>query len=265
MQLKEYFDLNKKMWNDRVSVHLDSELYAMEKFKAGQNSLNEIELELLKDVTGLKILHLQCHFGQDSLSLARLGAKVTGVDFSEEAIQTARALNDELGLNATFICSDVLELDQLPEAAYDIIFTSYGTITWLPELSKWGANIHKYLKPGGKFILAEFHPAIWMYDDKFTYLQYGYFNCGPIIEENEGSYADKDAPIKHTSVGWNHALDEVLSALLPTGLRLSSFKEYDYSPYNIFHSNTKTDKGFQIKGLEGKLPLVYSLMMEKNL
>ena len=262
--MKEFFELNKKMWNDRVAVHLDSKLYNMVNFMAGQSSLNEIELKLLGDVKGKKILHLQCHFGQDSLSLARMGAKVTGIDFSESAINKARELNDKLGLDAQFICSDVLTCDKYELGLFDIVFTSYGTITWLPELKKWAEIINHFLKPGGQFLLVEFHPNVWMFDEKFTFLEYSYFNSGPIIEEVQGSYADRDADIAHKTVGWNHALDEVFKALLDQNFCLTHFKEYDYSPYDVFPETQNIASGYQIKGLEGKLPLIYSLMIKKN-
>ena len=264
MNIETYFSLNRKMWNDRVDVHLDSAMYDLQGFKAGKSSLNEIEIELLGDIRGKQLLHLQCHFGQDTLSLARMGARVTGVDFSDKAIDTARELAKELELEANFLCSDVLELEGKFPSQFDTVFSSYGTITWLPELGHWAKQIHDFLVPGGKFILVEFHPVVWMYDYDFTKVEYGYFNSGPIIEETSGSYADRDAPIQHQSVGWNHSLDEVLSALLATGLELTHFREYDYSPYAIFKDTVRSAQGYQIGGLEGKLPLVYSVVMQKK-
>lgn len=251
------------MWNDRVEPHLKSEMYDLPSFMKGKSSLNEIELDLLGDIKGKRILHLQCHFGMDSLSLARMGARVTGLDFSETAIDQARKLNTELGLDAEFICSDVLKADVYLKDNYDIVFTSYGTITWLPELGKWAEIVAKSLKKGGLFIMAEFHPVVWMFDDDFNEVFYGYFNSGPIIEDVEGTYADRDANLQHTFVGWNHATDEVLTSLLDTGLQLRKFREYDHSPYAIFKDTVKTKSGYMVKGLENKLPLVYSMVMEK--
>jgi 2-polyprenyl-3-methyl-5-hydroxy-6-metoxy-1,4-benzoquinol methylase len=263
--MKEYLDLNKKMWNDRVEPHLKSSLYDMERFMAGQTSLNQIELKILGNISGREILHLQCHFCQDSLSMARMGAKVTGVDFSENAIETAQKLNEELGLDSRFICSDVQEFKASEKDSYDIVFTSYGTITWLPELDKWASVVAENLKPGGKFIMVEFHPVVWMFDDDFKKVFYSYFNIQPIIEEVQGSYADKNSKVKHTFVGWNHAFAEVLSPLIKQGLILKHFGEYDFTPYDVFNTTVKSDKGYMIGGMEKKLPMTYSLVMEKPL
>lgn len=258
-----YTDLNKKMWNDRVDVHTQSAMYDLPAFVAGKTSLNDIELELLGDIRGKNILHLQCHFGMDTLSLARLGAKATGIDFSEKAIEKARELNEQLGLDAEFICADVMKLDELSVGLFDMIFSSYGTIGWLPELKTWGKNIQNLLKPGGKFIFVEFHPFIWMYDDAFSTLKYSYFNLEPIIEESNGTYADKNAKLQHTCVGWNHPLTDVLGSLLNEEMQLTDFKEYEYSPYNIFPDTVLTPGGFMIRNMENKLPLVYSLVVKK--
>lgn len=133
----EYLDINRKSWNERVDTHLSSEFYDMPGFLAGKNSLNEIELELLGDVSGKSILHLQCHFGQDTLSLARIGAKTTGVDLSDKAIEAAKKINNEMNLDSEFIASDVYNLPKVHNKKYDIIFASYGTIGWLPDLDKW--------------------------------------------------------------------------------------------------------------------------------
>lgn len=251
------------MWNDRVDPHLKAELYNLEGFLQGETSLNDIELAILGDIKGKALLHLQCHFGQDSLSLARMGAGVTGVDFSEKAIEAARQLNQKLGLNARFHCSDVLQLDDWLDQQYDLVYSTYGTITWLPELTQWAATVAKALAPGGRLILVEFHPVVWMFDDAFNEVTYGYFNTGPIVEEVEGSYADKSTGKKHTAIGWNHSLDEVIEPLLTNGLRLTHFREYNYSPYNVLHDMIKTEQGFTLQKMPGKIPLVYSLVMEK--
>lgn len=261
--MENYLELNRKMWNDRVEPHLKSALYDMDAFLKGQSSLNEIELPLLGDVRGKSILHLQCHFGQDSLSLARMGAKVTGVDFSEKAIETARQINEDLGLDAKFICSDVLALDGVLEEQFDVVFTSYGTVTWLPELGKWGEIVSNALNPGGHFVMAEFHPVVWMFDDDFKDIFYSYFNKKPIVEETEGSYADKNSEMKHTFVGWNHALEEVVMALIEAGLSMRHLGEYDYSPYDIFPGMVASKKGYTFENRYEKLPLIYSLVFNK--
>lgn len=259
-----YSELNKKMWNDRVDVHTQSAMYDVPAFLDGKSSLKDIELAILGDLKGKRVLHLQCHFGMDTLSLARMGAKATGIDFSEKAIEKARELNDQLKLDAHFICADVMNLEELSLEPFDVIFTSYGTVGWLPELKTWGKNIQNLLKPGGRFIFVEFHPVIWMYDDQFSKIEYGYFNRVPIIEEAHGSYADNNADLHHTCVGWNHSITEVLENLISVDMQLIHFKEYDYSPYDIFSNSVEAGNGYMVAGLEYMLPLVYSLVMEKK-
>lgn len=157
-----YYEANKKAWNSKTPVHIGSEFYDVESFKKGQTSLKFIELEELGDIKGKAILHLQCHFGMDTLSLARMGAKVTGVDMSDKAIEAAKKLNDELELDAEFICCNIFDLPKYLDNKFDIIFTSYGVIGWLPELDEWGKLISHFLKPGAMFYMVEFHPFIWI-------------------------------------------------------------------------------------------------------
>ncbi|GAA4369255.1 class I SAM-dependent methyltransferase [Hymenobacter saemangeumensis] len=257
-----YLSVNRELWNARTGPHLSSEFYDVAGFKAGKSSLNSIELGLLGEVAGQRILHLQCHFGQDSLSLARMGAQVTGVDLSDEAIAAARRLSAELGVPAGFICCDVYELPAyLPEAQFDVVYTSYGVLGWLPDLSRWAALVQRYLRPGGRLVLVEFHPVVWMFDNDFTRVQYSYFNAGPIEETEVGTYADTGAPITHQSITWNHSLSEVISSLLGQGLQLQHLGEYDYSPYNCFaHTVANADGTFHVGPLGTKAPLLYSVV-----
>jgi 2-polyprenyl-3-methyl-5-hydroxy-6-metoxy-1,4-benzoquinol methylase len=263
--MENYIEVNKSLWNQRTAVHIESDFYQMDAFKAGKTSLQKIELEILKNIKDKEVLHLQCHFGQDSLSLARMGAKVSAVDFSDQAIEVANQLAEEIGIEANFYCGDVMKLDQfLPETYQaDLIFTTYGVIGWLPELDTWAKHIHHFLKPEGELLLVEFHPVLWMFDDEVKEVAYSYFNKEAIIEQEEATYADKNAQINAKSYGWNHSLDEVISALLGVGLQVELFKEYDYSPYDIFHASSPHPEGFQVKGMEGKLPLVYALKCRK--
>lgn len=251
-----YLDKNRQSWNSRVDYHVKSDFYDLEGFLKGNTSLNEIELNLLGDVRGLSILHLQCHFGQDTISLARLGAKVTGVDLSNKSIEIARDLANQTHVDATFICSDIYELPGVLDKQYDMVFTSYGTIGWLPDLDKWAKIITGFLKPGGRFVFADFHPTAWMFDENFEIIKYDYFNTGPIVEIENGTYADKDAPITHEYITWNHSVSEILNNLIGKGLQIQSLHEYDYSPYNVFTDMVEFEpKKFRIKGLERKVPI----------
>ena len=262
MKIEEnYLEINRQSWNNVVDVHKASDFYDMEKFRSGATSLKSIELNLLGDVKGKTILHLQCHFGQDSLSLARMGAQVTGIDFSDKAIDTARNLSRELGLSATFICCDVYStLDHITEK-FDIVYTSYGTIGWLPELNDWAKVVSSALKPGGKLIFVEFHPVVWMFDNHFKKVQYSYFNKDAIIETTDGTYTNRDAPITNQSVSWNHSLAEVLESLLRSGLTLEHVEEFDYAPYNCFEETEEYASGkYRIKDFGNKIPIVNRIM-----
>ena len=161
-----YIEINRQSWNNRIDTHLKSEFYDLE------NSLNSIELELLGDLSGKTILHLQCHFGQDTISLSRLGAEVTGVDLSDKAIESAKQIAKQTKSNTTFICCDIYDLPNYLDKQFDIVFASYGTIGWLPDIDKWAKIVTKFLKPNGQFVFVEFHPVVWMFDDNFEKISY---------------------------------------------------------------------------------------------
>ena len=264
MSYHDQFAANRALWNARVPHHLTSRMYDVEGFVAGRSSLTAIERELLGDVTGKDILHLQCHFGQDTLSLARMGARVTGLDISDAALAEARKLAERCGITAQWVESNVVDHRPELDGGSDIVFTSYGTIGWLPDLRPWAANIARYLRPGGSLVFVEFHPAVWMFDNDFTHVAYSYFNRETIVEEEQGTYADRNAPIRLTSYGWNHGLGEVLTALLEAGLRIDRFTELDSSPHDCFANTVQGPDGlYRIKGMEGKLPMVYGLVATK--
>lgn len=262
---ENYLQKNRTAWNLKTSQHIHSEFYELDAFKAGKNVLRNIELDLLGDVNGKKILHLQCHFGMDSLCLSRMGAQVTGVDLSDQAIEQARELNDELGLNASFICCDLYALREHLTDEFDIVFTSYGTIGWLPDLEKWSEIIQHFLKPAGQFIMVDFHPFIWTFDDDMEKISYDYFKTEEIVEITEGTYADRNAPIKTETISWNHSLDEILGNLLKKNLRLMHFGEHDYSPYICFRNLIEREPGKYIfEHIPFKIPMVYSIVAQKN-
>ena len=260
-----YLKINREAWNDKTVVHLQSEFYDQKAFLAGKNSLKNPELEVLGDINGKRILHLQCHFGQDTLSLARMGAKVTGLDFSEVAIENAIRINNELGLDTQFVCSDVCDLPKELYNQFDIVFTSYGTIGWFPDLAPWAETIKNALVPGGKFIMVDFHPFVWTFDNDMKYIQYDYFNSEPIEEEIEGSYADRNAPIKTKTISWNHGIGEILNTLIKAGISIHEFSEMDYSPFECFSNLKKLDEDkFVFSHIEPAIPMIYRIVGEKT-
>ena len=269
--MQDYKTINQTAWDKKAGIHFESDFYDVKGFLEGKTSLQSIELALLGDIVGKKILHLQCHFGQDSISLARMGADVVAVDFSKEAIALANELyqkerlqNPNLG-KVTFICADIFDLPSLLDTKFDLVFTTYGTIGWFPDLEEWAAMIANYLKPKGRFVFAEFHPVVWMYDNDFQQVAYNYFKDEPIVEVLEGTYAKKDAEVVFDTITWNHSLSEVFGVLLKNNLQVIDFQEYNFSPYDCLSGMEKIgERKFQLKVFGNKIPLVYSLVMRKG-
>ena len=261
----DYFNINKSLWNGKTAIHVKSDFYDVESFKKGKSSLNFIELEALGDVKGKSILHLQCHFGLDTLSWARLGANVTGVDFSDKAIDYARSLNSELGLNAKFILSNVYDLKNNLDEKFDIVFTSYGTIGWLPDLNRWADVVSHFLKPGGTFFMVEFHPVVCMLVNNYSEIKYSYFNSGMVKETNIGTYADWNSDFTHETCEWSHPLSDVITALMKKSLHIAEFKEYPFSCYKCFDNLEQgSDNLWRIKGMNEKIPVMYSIKAMKS-
>lgn len=259
-QQKSFFDTNKATWNEKVKIHAKSEMYDMEAFKSGASSLMPYELDGLGDVSGKTLLHLQCHFGQDTLSWNRQGAKCTGIDLSDEGIKLARSLNNDLKLNSEFVCCNVLDTSLFVKDKFDIVFTSYGVIGWLPDLKPWGKMIAERLNKGGTFFIAEFHPIVWMFDylDDKQIMKYGYMQSDVIYEEYEGTYANQDSKMISKEYGWNHGLGDVVSALTEAGLHLEYLKEFNESPYDVLPNLVQTDSGMFVTK-DKFYPLIFTI------
>jgi len=249
---------NLQSWESRTPIHLESRFYDNEKFKESKNSLNPIERSILTDVNNKSLLHLQCHFGQDTLSWANLGAHATGIDFSPSAIAAAKQLSKDINVSCHFIESNVLELDLKEE--FDIVFSSYGAIGWLPDLNKWGEVVAKHLKKGGTFLLVEFHPFMGLIDG-YDY----FFDKNMPIESEEGSYTDGGEGQVNEYYWWSHSLTEIFVALESNGLKLQAFEEYDYSPYKLDGMiQIETGKYILEKRKQQSLPYVFSLKATKK-
>lgn len=265
MDLKKAFETNKETWNKKVAIHAASDFYFLDAFKKGKCSLNAIEIKALGDVKGKSLLHLQCHFGQDTLSWSRLGAVCTGVDLSDVAIEKANELNTSLGLDAQFVCCNVLDTSQHIKDTFDIVFTSYGTIGWLPDLKPWAQMIAERLKKGGVFYMVDFHPIAWMFDYNVSppELKYAYHQKEVIYDEYTGTYADQDAKMVSKEYGWNHSLSEVVQSLIDAGLTITNFDELEASPYNVFPALVKNKEG--LFELPSKLyPLLFEVKAVKS-
>ncbi|MGL5889599.1 MAG: class I SAM-dependent methyltransferase [Bacteroidia bacterium] len=262
----KHAEANRIAWNKKTAVHAESDFYDLQNFKAGKNSLNSLEREWLGDVSGKSLLHLQCHFGMDTISWARLGASVTGIDLSDEAIKLAEKLANEEKADAKFICCNVYDTRKYVQEQFDIVFTSYGTIGWLSDLKLWAKVVADSLKPGGRFLIVDFHPVLWMLSNDFSHIQYPYSSPEnePIEEEENGTYANRDAEITVKTYSWNHGLSRIFGALLEQGLQLKRFEEFTYSFYECFQNLERGADGFwRIKGMDEKLPMMYAIEMVK--
>jgi SAM-dependent methyltransferase len=233
--MDEHRRANRALWNNWTALHARSSYYDVEGVKAGKSTLTSIEIDELGDVVGKSLLHLQCHFGLDTLSWARRGAEVTGVDFSEQAIELARSLAGELGLPARFVHSDVYDLPAALRDEFDIVFTSYGVLYWLPDLHRWAEIVARFLKPGGTFLIVEHHPFATVFEagvDGALRVGRPYFG-GPEPQQVEsyGSYAEATSAFQGMQYGWQHPLSEVVNAVLAAGLRLEYLHEFPFSDF----------------------------------
>ncbi len=266
--MDKYLKQNQAVWNESVPIHEKSAFYDVAGFKAGKSMMiMPFEIEEMGDIKGKSLLHLQCHFGMDSLIWGRLGAKVTGVDFSEEAIKTAKTLSKETGIKAEFICSDIYELPKVLKKKFDIVYTSGGVLCWLPDLNKWGKIIAHFLKPGGFFYIMEGHPFMNVFNNSknMTRLEamWPYFNNPePTYWEPEGDYADPTNIWTKGSYEWTHPLSEIINSLIGAGLKIEFLHEYPMIFFKHFPFMQKGKDGFW--HLEGdRLPLVFSIKARK--
>lgn len=262
---------NRARWDEVVDIHVSSDFYRVAEFKAGHSSLDPIVLSELGDVAGRKLLHLQCHFGLDTLSLARLGADVTGLDFSPKAIAAARNLAEETGIDARFVEGRVERAPDLAGTGFDFVFTSWGVLVWLPDIDLWAQTIARCLKPGGRFYIAEGHPILWIFEDqKDAYLDNlnvvrSYFLDGPQRWENPFDYAEPSVSLKHhQSNEWQHGLGEVVTALADAGLHIDFLHEHDRLVWPGIPGMVSNGDG-EYRAPEGtpRLPFAYSISARK--
>ena len=268
--MDEYLKTNQETWDTWTRYHLSSKFYDIEGFKAGGRTLDPIVLAGPGDVTGKSLLHLQCHFGLDTLKWARRGAIVTGINFSEEGIKAARALAAEVGIPATFIQCDLYDLPQHLTGQFDVVFTSHGVLGWLPDLERWAQVIAHFLKPGGIFYIVEVHPVALLFDenrkDAELRLLYPYFQgAEPLRIEQNGCYAVPDAPIRSVTYDWIHTMAEIIGSLLRAGLRITAFEEYPFVAWAVFPWMERgPERYWQLPDGRKSIPLMFSLKATKD-
>lgn len=267
--MDEYLHANKQRWDQLVLEHEKSPFYDLAGFKEGKDRLRSIELSELGDVQGKSLLHLQCHFGMDTLAWARRGAIATGVDFSPNAIALARSLSIELGIPAQFYCTDLYRLPEVLTGQFDIVFTSYGVLHGLPDLQRWGEIIAEYLKPGSIFYIVEDHPFFRVFrphpEGEFKAERSYFFSQEPQRIEAAGSYATGGEGASGVSYVWDHSLGEVVNSLVDAGLRIEFLHEFPYAARAKFP--------FMVQGADGwwrlpphqhgTIPFLFSLQARK--
>ena len=266
--MDEYRKTNQEWWDERTTFHPDTEEYNLPDFLQNPYRLKTIERTELGDaVAGKSLLHLQCHFGLDTLSWIKHGATVTGVDFSAKAITLAQEISQQLNLPATFVQSDIYALPQNLTGQFDVVFTSYGVLAWLSDLTEWGRVIAHFLKPGGTFYMVEFHPLVSVFSDDDTpapQVGYPYFDTAPLAFNSPGSYANPEAKTeKNRTYQWNHPLSTIINSLLQAGLQLEYLHEHDYIVFPAIPCLQQHGDGYW-HWPENPLPLMFSLKATKS-
>jgi SAM-dependent methyltransferase len=263
-------ELNRAMWNEKTPLHVASALYDVAGFTAGGISLKPHEVADLGDVSGKDLIHLQCHFGQDTLSWGRLGARVTGLDFSEPAVWAAAELARNIGIDARFVMSDVYDAPAaVGHRTFDIVYSGVGALCWLPDMERWARVVHDLLRPGGELYLFEFHPVKWMFDghpsneiavrDDYVSPPEGYPDSGGVM------YADTSIAAAATpTVQWNHPLGEVITALAQAGMRIESLRELDRDVLRQWDIMEPTEDGMYRMPPNRRFPMMYVLRARRE-
>jgi len=271
----EYLASNRALWDEMTPVNERSAFYHTDTFATNPDEirLRDYEIEDIGDVRGKSLLHLQCHFGLDTLSWARLGAKVTGADFSKRGLEEARALAARTGIDAEFVwCEDIVKLPEYldAEAAYDIVYTSGGVLGWLPDLDSWARMAAHFVKPGGVLYVADGHPLLWVYDDdegvKDLRLRYHYWTRPePIVIPVKGSYADTSTELRSPlEYGWNHSMGEIVTAVAQAGLHIEFLREMDFVHWPMPFLVEGADGRWRLPpDAGGELPLFFALKATK--
>lgn len=268
----EYLEVNRRNWDERAHIHASSAEYDLQRFRDDPEHLSNVvrfDLPRLGDIRGQRVVHLQCHIGTDTLSLARLGARVTGVDLSPQSLAVAR---DLAGDAVRYVEADVYSARETLDGEFDLVFTGIGALCWLPDVDRWAHTVAALLRPGGRLFLREGHPVLWAleYDDANGELKitYPYFTTAePLVEMVEGSYAAPEQRIDNaTTHSWNHGLGEIITALLDHGLTLTAFEEHrsvPWEPLPGMMQRRELDEYYLIEHGE-RLPLTYTLQAVKR-
>lgn len=270
--MDEYIKKNQQMWDHLAPIHRGTSLYKVDDFLEGALTLDPLEIEEVGDVKGKSLLHLQCHFGLDTMSWARLGAEATGVDFSGESIDLAQTLNEQVDDKAKFLESNVYDLPDKLDEQFDIVFTSGGVLCWLPDLKKWANIVASFVKPGGFFYIREFHPVAYIFNDAEDSdnlkVHYPYFHKDEPVEfEQSGTYADPAVrfPIAMKTYEWTHSLSDIINSVIDAGLQVEFFNEFPFTTYQAlpFMEEDEENNRWVLPDFAESVPLMFSLKASK--
>jgi SAM-dependent methyltransferase len=277
--VSDYRDVNRASWDERVPAHVASPDYAVRRFASDPAYLSEVvsfDLPRLGSVAGLRGVHLQCHIGTDTVSLARLGASMTGLDFSAPAVAAARALAAEAAADATFVQGELYTAcDELGRGGFDLVYTGVGALGWLPDIRRWGSVVADLLRPGGRLFIREGHPVLWALDyerdDNLLVVRYPYFESAePLVFDAGGTYVQTDVTFTHNLTHeWNHGLGEIMTALLDAGMTITAFTEHDSVPWQALPGKMEQVNGdgwreWRLAADPSRLPHSYTLQAVKN-
>lgn len=271
MELDKYRTSNQKNWDSRVPIHVASESYGLDKYVLDPDHISgvvEFDRERMGDISGMKLVHLQCHIGTDTISLARLGAEVTGTDFSEESLAAASKLSVDSGTPARFVLSELYETADVLDEDFDFVYTGVGAICWLPDIAGWAKVVSSLLRKGGKFYMREGHPVVWALDDaepdgKLAF-KYPYFEGDPTRIETEETYAGPGQISSPVTYDWNHGVGEVLTALIDAGLRIDRVDEYDFVEWKAIEGMIQNEQGhWMLPAGEPRIPMMWSINATK--
>ncbi|WP_134764713.1 class I SAM-dependent methyltransferase [Nocardioides sp. 1609] len=273
---EDYRRVNRASWDERVPAHAASPDYALQRFRDDPAHLSDVvrfDLPRLGSVDGLRGVHLQCHLGTDTISLARLGARMTGLDFSGAALEQARTLAAETGADVDFVESDVYAAaDVLPEGGFDLVFTGIGALCWIPSVRRWADVVARLLRPGGRLFIREGHPMLWALGDPrpdgLVTVEHPYVErAEATVWDEPGTYVETDATFEHTLTHeWNHGLGQTLTAVLDAGLVVTSFEEHDSAPWDAlpgYTEPTADDGELRLRDRPWRVPFTYTLQAVK--
>jgi ubiquinone/menaquinone biosynthesis C-methylase UbiE len=267
-QLQDFTEINRALWDEWAEIHFASPFYDVKSFKRGRSTLGQHEVAELGNVSGKTLLHLQCHFGLDTLSWARLGARVTGVDFSSRAIAIARSLSTDLAIPASFVESNVYNLPDVLHEQFDIVFASYGVLLWLSDLTSWGKIVCRYLKKGGIFFIIDAHPIIWVFDNEHPSelcVKHSYFHSSSPLTFDSPNYAAPSNGKTYLQYYWIHSVSDVINALTLQSLNIKYFREHATITWKAFPFLVKSPDGyFRLPTTMPQIPLTFSLKAQRE-